>query len=244
MLKRLLTLLVVTCLFAFGCKKSDGGNGPPIVNTIATGDPSGAYNGVFMKLYYGSSPISINASAFFYAQPTQFKFRTLPAVTTLPTALAGTVSVNGINLNLDPSDSLYSDTGNTFNFPPAIWQVSGSTLIPALAYTCATPFPFFNTSSIPSTINLSQSLGISMSGTSGYDQVEFSITDANDNYFGSMTSGTYSTVTLPKDSLARFVPTTNAIFDVVLIKYSPKKISGKDFLFATFYSYSKTVTLQ
>jgi hypothetical protein len=247
------TLLLAAVLFTtLACKKPKpvpdccGPIISPTYTLAANGDISGTYNGVLIEEYSSPPYTSSSAEAIFYNSPTAFRFSTVTLGHLTPaTGTVTSVYVNSVKFRFTSLDLDYHDSTNTLTFPQANWVINGGSVIPSFSYTCGTSSPTYpSINNLPSTINRSQSLNISMSGVSGYDQVEIDIDDNAGHTMCMYAPNSASSVTFPADSLSKLVAGVGGM-SVTLVKYNPQVLGSKNFLFLTTNGYSKSgVTLQ
>ena len=240
-------LFILITLTTIGCKKdntpSGGGsfsvNNPNSYTLSATGDISGTYSGFLLTSYESDPSYSVStAQGGFYNTPVPLQVSIGSNISMIGTV--SSVYINNVLCKKSAYDNSYFDTTNALVFPPAKWLVNGNATIPSFTYTCNTAKPVYNPINLPATIDRTKDLVISMSGSSGYDQIEMSISD---NIYGSISvfaAANATSITFVKDSLAKLSSTTTGDLNVVLIKYDPQLLGGKNFLFGTIYTYDKS----
>ncbi len=248
-MKKLAVLCVLGLVLASSCKKDNainsGGGATTTYTLAANGDINGTYNGVLLEEYSSPPYTSSSAEAFFYNSPTAFHWSAVTFGHLSPaTGTVTSVYVNNVMLSFTSLDLDYRST-NTLTFPPGNWVVNGGSVIPSFSYTCNTPSPSYpTTNNLPTIINRSQSLSISMSGILGYDQVEVDIDDNAGHTMCMYAPNSTSSVIFPSDSLSKLVAGIGGM-TVTLIKYNPQTLGSKNFLFLTTNGFSKSgVTLQ
>jgi hypothetical protein len=238
-------LLTVAIFLATSCKKEsaapNGGVSSTSGNTNSTGDPSGTYSGFFIS-ELDASTVSTNTlvtQCGFYSAPLPFQY-SLGNVS-IPTATVSSVYCNGIKFKLDQPNVTYGDTTGKLSLPPALWMVNGTSSVPGFTYTCNTPFATYTGTSLPATINRTQNLVISLSSASGYDQAQVEVYGSSTlGYQSRFVSSSAGSITFSKDSLATIQPTTSGNITITLMKYNPQVLGGKNYLFATMWSYTKS----
>ena len=235
-----ITLLLFTVLFVIvSCKKDSSNNtssGTSSFTISPTGDPSGTYSGVF----YIPNRTNELIIAAFYVTPTSFHFSTGAFPT--PTGTINSVYYNNTKLPYSPHPPNYSDTLGTLTYTTELWALDGNSTFPSFTYSCTTPMPTFNNiSNLPAVINKNQNLNITTSGASDYDQITISINDAvthSTSYINGYTNAT--SITFIKDSLTKLAPSSFGTIYVELKKYNPRIFGGKNYLFITDYTYTKS----
>jgi hypothetical protein len=252
-----LLLIIGVLIILFACKKSSTTttsatlpNTPTALSyTIdAHGNPSGMYSGVFYvdSIYFSSSYPNIYSSGtsmycFFLTMPQSYQNISVGNYTNTP---VNSVIVNGDKFG---GSLQYQDSMGISISAPYKWVVNGKGVIPSFTYTCATPQPIYSGFlQLPNVISLQQNLSLPLSGASNYDVFSISIFDTTNfnKYIGYLVLNTASSITIPKDSLAKFSSGTGVKIATTLTKYNPQSVGGKNFLFITQFFYQKIATIQ
>ncbi len=253
MKKKLFTstiILLVTSLTIISCKKSATTSTPSSGGSSTTGssftigpngDPSGTYSGIFFEYSFGS-PTNLFSEVLFYNTPVAIRLST----NNIPIS-SGTVSsvyCNNVKFKYNTLD--YTDSTYTVTFPSAVWLVNGNATFPSFTYTCSTPIPVYTGTNLPSTVNRTQNLVIPISGASGYDQIQVEILDGSNHGTSVFASASATSITISKDSLTQLSATpSGGSININLSKYNPQTFGSKNYLFATFFNYSKmNITIQ
>ncbi|HTA62433.1 MAG TPA: hypothetical protein VK835_08255 [Bacteroidia bacterium] len=254
-----LFLIIGVLIVLFSCKKSTDtttSSGPinttttPSYSLDAQGNPGGMYSGMFNVDYsyiYNSPPSIIYSSLFgvscwFFTAPQSYQnIRTGNFYTTT----TNSVIVNGHKFALH--NGIYQDSTGVTLSSPYQWTIVGNSNIPSFTYTSITPKPSYSGFwQIPDTVNKQQNLTLPLSGASGYDLFEVDIYDTatyNKHIKYSVSNAT-SVITIPKDSLTKFISGTGVIIETSLTKFDPQSTGGKKFLFQTTLEYQRTLTIK
>ena len=252
-------LIIGVVITLLSCKKSTStptgagqtNNTTSSYTLDAHGNPSGMYSGVFnmdssvtcdiLPNFYHFYSSSSNVNCYFYTTPLSYQnFK-----------YGITVPINSVIVNRDKFghgfNNSYQDTANILLSPPYRWAVNGSGNIPSFTYTSAKPKPMYiGFWQIADTMNKQQNLILPLSQASGFDMctVELYDTATYNKTITYSVSNAVSSITIPKDSLAKFTSGTGIVITAYLVKFNPQSFGGKNFLFQTILDYQKPLTVK
>lgn len=153
----------------------------------------------------------------------------------------GTVTLNGTSLKAEQIGTYvsYLDTTNTLNLSTQRnFQLISTTSLPSFMFSNVDAFPTYPATNgylINDTLFKTQSLVLSLSNTSGYDEascVIYDISNASNSIVKVVTFGT-TQITLSPSDLVNFPIGTTVLCGLSLKKYNTQSFSSKNFRFET-----------
>lgn len=237
-------LLAVVALTIFSCKKKEADPAPPAATTTGSTSLTGtSFSGLFSNQLW----TSVQSSGSFtvgYAQNMVFLSSSDFTSFNLPTGVflnAGSISLNGTTFK--NSFNYYTDSTNTPQQDPFIWQATGST-VPAFSFTNTNIYPTFSGhSSWTDTITKSAGLNCSLSGITNMDEAYISITGLSASSPAATLAllSTASNFSFSASALSSLSTSTTALIQVDIYRNNVQTINGKKMNFRNVATYVKTV---
>lgn len=232
----LATLIISAC-----SKSSDSDSSTPAPTTSSTPTPTfgdgwgmmAAVTSVSYQVVAGVTiPVIINtATAAFQASAGSTSY-----------VDAGTVTLNSKALTKSTNNVyIYDKLTDPLDFTQVTWSVSGAGSVPAINYTDDKPIPDFSGyNSLPSTVDRSSNLIISLSGTlSDCDTVYVLISGSNGKFILKSLPGSASECKFSAAELSVLAAGTG-LLQVAPWNYKSEDISSKKFYFVNEKAYTKT----
>ncbi|MBI3519828.1 MAG: hypothetical protein HY062_10785 [Bacteroidetes bacterium] len=237
--KNILLLSITLFSVLVSCKKdtTTPQNTPDTTSTsVSQGIDAEIY--VFKEIYLDNvaSPYTMHAATFYGSSLTS---------STVASVYAGTVTLNGVVLKMDNSNTpgpIYTDTtyaisGNTYQM-----NVSGSGQFPAANIQYGQNFPTFNdTALIPSSVQLSAGISKLFNNCVTTDSVDVTLDDNNGHTFSkkyAVSNNQLNLVVTPAE-LNGFIQTTNGSISIDMVKMDLTPVGAKNYFIILEKRYNK-----
>lgn len=233
-------ILLIVILFVFSCKKKESTpeektNNTSITNTNVTT----LYNGFLSAetITYWSSGAPQSNRYFSSATLTQIA----SAGAIVSPSYNGTITLNNISLKAESIGTYvyYLDTTNLLNLATQRkFEFISTTSLPSFTFSNVDAFPNYpiaNGYMINDTLFKTQTLALSLTNTSGYDEaacVIYDISNASNSITKVVPFGT-TQITLSPSDLVNFPAGTTVLCGLSLKKYNTQSFSSKNFRFET-----------
>ncbi|MES2131673.1 MAG: hypothetical protein V4506_04940 [Bacteroidota bacterium] len=242
-MKSLLIIIVTVMLFSsLSCKKKNTTPDPlpPTYGTSTTPPNYGTLQTMLIQYYNGHTFMRTDSmlTASFYASP---------VTSTLSTMVnAGTVSFN--NIRLQNTTNQYQDSTHTLNIHQAnsVWNISGSSSVPAFSYTVTPSYPtFIGNNLLPDSVSKAAGVVITLVGASNIANYGIAVEIISGGVIAHKSLAPNQTsCTFLSSDLALLSPSTNAMIIIVFSNGTQQTFGGKAYAFDNVLEHIKYIKLK
>lgn len=228
------TLLIVSCK-----KKNTPDPSTPGTGGVITG--STVPNGVYGNLQTGYYDYEDNQGLITHDSISIASFYESPMSSTAPVNVyAGTVTVNGINMDYTPPQNYYIENTHTANMKTLVWSASGSGTVTPFSYTYTPVYPKITGPIVlQDTCHKLTGISISLSGVSSLSGSASVFLYEGNSSVSKTFFGTSGTVNFTSADLSVFSPNNPLTIMVLLINTNQLAVGNIKYQFASTYTYTK-----
>lgn len=228
------TLLIVSCKKKDTTEPSTPGTGGV---TTTGGTVAG---GVYGNLQTGYYDYEDNQGLITHDSISIASFYESPMSSTAPVNVyAGTVTVNGINMDYTPPQNYYIENTHTANMKTLVWSATGSGTVTPFSYSCTPVYPkVTGPITLQDTCHKTSGVSISLSGISNSASATVYLYEGSHSASKTI-YGTSGIVNFTNTDLSSFSPNNPLTIMVLLINANQVSVGSIKYQIASTYTYTK-----